>query len=64
MSTRQIKKVIDDPRFSVVNHQINGKLANMLVILPNGLQKLLTFDIPDENCTVEDLLKQVVKIHS
>ena len=32
----------------------------MLVTLSNGEQRLITFDIPNEDCTVQDLLEQVL----
>lgn len=42
-----------------VQHQIKGNIAKMLVIFVNGEQRLITFEIPHEDCTVQDLLKQV-----
>ncbi|XP_031774669.1 probable serine/threonine-protein kinase irlF [Apis florea] len=41
-----------------VQHQIKGNIAKMLVIFVNGEQRLITFEIPHEDCTVQDLLKQ------
>ncbi|XP_046749761.1 uncharacterized protein LOC124413272 isoform X4 [Diprion similis] len=54
-----IQKPIDNPQTCIVQRQINGNTAKMLVVLPNGEQRLITFDIPNEECTVQDLLDQV-----
>ncbi|XP_012261070.2 uncharacterized protein LOC105688968 isoform X2 [Athalia rosae] len=54
-----LQKTIDSPQSCIVQHQIDGNTAKMLVILHNGEQRLITFDIPNEECTVQDLLDQV-----
>ncbi|XP_046586106.1 uncharacterized protein LOC107224533 isoform X1 [Neodiprion lecontei] len=54
-----VQKPIDNPQTCIVQRQINGNTAKMLVVLPNGEQRLITFDIPNEECTVHDLLEQV-----
>ncbi|XP_036141306.1 uncharacterized protein LOC114254295 isoform X2 [Monomorium pharaonis] len=54
-----IQKIIHDPSNMIVRHQIPGNMAKMLVMSASGEQKLITFDIPNEDCTVQDLLDQV-----
>ncbi|XP_015520107.2 uncharacterized protein LOC107224531 isoform X1 [Neodiprion lecontei] len=53
-----VQKPIDNPQSCIVQRQINGNTAKMLVVLPNRQQRLITFDIPNEECTVQDLLEQ------
>ncbi|XP_036141062.1 uncharacterized protein LOC105830930 isoform X2 [Monomorium pharaonis] len=53
------QKAIHDPLNTIVRHQIPGNTAKMLVMLASGEQRLITFDIPNEDCTVHDLLDQV-----
>lgn len=50
---------IQDPANAIVQQQINGNEVKMLEILDNGDQRLITFDIPREDCTVKDLLESV-----
>lgn len=54
-----LQKTINDPTNAIVQHQIQGNMAKMLVMLASGEQRLITFDIPNEDCTVHDLLSQV-----
>ncbi|XP_025989146.1 uncharacterized protein LOC105193209 isoform X3 [Solenopsis invicta] len=54
-----LQKTIHDPSNAIVQHQISGSTAKMLVMLASGEQRLITFDIPNEDCTVHDLLDQV-----
>ncbi|XP_011707959.1 PREDICTED: uncharacterized protein LOC105462807 [Wasmannia auropunctata] len=54
-----LQKIISDPANATVQHQIQGNTAKMLVMLPTGEQRLITFDIPNEDCTVHDLLDEV-----
>lgn len=54
-----LEKVIHNPTNTKVQHQIQGNTAKMLVMLSNGEQRLITFDIPNDDCTVQDLLEQV-----
>ncbi|XP_043472119.1 uncharacterized protein LOC122504870 isoform X2 [Leptopilina heterotoma] len=54
-----LQRVIADPHTAIVQHQITGNVAKMLVVLLDGEQRLITFDIPIEECTVQDLLEQV-----
>lgn len=46
-----------------LNHELNNAVeresAKMLVILDNGEQRLITFTLPKETCTVQELLDQV-----
>lgn len=35
------------------------RTAKMLVMLENGEQRLITFSLPKESCTVRELLEQV-----
>ncbi|XP_012346759.1 uncharacterized protein LOC100866704 isoform X3 [Apis florea] len=53
-----LEKIIHNPTNTKVQHQIQGNTAKMLVKLSNGEQRLITFDIPHEDCTVQDLLEQ------
>ncbi|XP_012137297.1 uncharacterized protein LOC100878812 [Megachile rotundata] len=53
-----LQKVIRNPTDTIVQHQIKGNTAKMLVMFSNGEQRLITFDIPNEDCTVQDLLEQ------
>lgn len=54
-----VKKNIHNLINNKVRHQIKGNIAKMLVVFINGEQRLITFEIPHEDCTVQDLLKQV-----
>ncbi|KAG7206518.1 hypothetical protein KM043_003863 [Ampulex compressa] len=58
-SIAYLQKIIDNPAHTIVQQQIQGNTAKMLVMLSNGQQRLITFDIPNEDCTVQDLLEQV-----
>ncbi|XP_043605079.1 sentrin-specific protease 7-like isoform X2 [Bombus pyrosoma] len=57
-SIAYLEKVIHNPTNTKVQPQIQGNTAKMLVMLSNGEQRLITFDIPNEDCTVQDLLEQ------
>ena len=57
-----LQQDISDPANTIVQHQISGNEAKMLVILENGKQWLITFHVPKQDCTVADLLKQVILI--
>ncbi|XP_076676841.1 uncharacterized protein LOC143373447 isoform X2 [Andrena cerasifolii] len=57
-SIAYLQQIIRKPAETVVQHQIQGNSAKMLVTLSNGEQRLITFDIPNEDCTVQDLLEQ------
>ncbi|XP_071653521.1 CTP synthase 1-A-like isoform X1 [Temnothorax longispinosus] len=50
--------LIYDQANTIVQHQIKGDTAK-IVKLATGEQRLITFDIPNEDCTVRDLLDQV-----
>ena len=54
-----LKRVIENPQTAIVQQHIEGNVAKMLVVLLDGEQRLITFDIPSEDCTVQDLLEQV-----
>lgn len=54
-----LQRVIADPHTAIVQQQITGNVAKMLVVLLDGEQRLITFDIPMEDCTVQDLLEQI-----
>lgn len=58
-SVAYLQKIINDPSTAIVQHQIQGNEAKMLVMLATGEQRLITFEIPNEDCTVHDLLDQV-----
>ena len=53
---------ITDPANTIVQNQITGSEAKVLVIMDSGEQRLITFEVPRENCTVADLLEQVISI--
>lgn len=53
------REEIKNPQTAIVQKQIKGNTAKMLVALQTGEQRLITFDIPKEECTVHDLLEQV-----
>ncbi|XP_043675797.1 uncharacterized protein LOC122632713 isoform X1 [Vespula pensylvanica] len=57
-SIAYLQKVIANPSNTIVQRQIQGNTAKMLVMLPNGEQRLITFDISNDDCTVQDLLEQ------
>lgn len=40
-------------------NQVEPQSAKMLVILPNSEHRLITFTLPNERCTVQELLEQV-----
>lgn len=61
-SIAYLQQIIRKPAETIVQHQIQGNTAKMLVTLSNGEQRLITFDIPNEDCTVQDLLEQVFEI--
>lgn len=44
-----------------VHQQINSTIAKLLVGGPNKQWKLITFDVPNRDCTVSDLLKEVME---
>ncbi|CAL7933808.1 unnamed protein product [Xylocopa violacea] len=52
------EKVIHNPAATKIQHHIQGDTAKMLVMLSSGEQRLITFNIPNEDCTVQDLLEQ------
>ncbi|XP_072750156.1 uncharacterized protein [Anoplolepis gracilipes] len=58
-SVAYLQKIINDPSTAIVQHQIKGNEAKMLVMLTSGEQRLITFEIPNEDCTVHDLLDQI-----
>ncbi|CAL1674391.1 unnamed protein product [Lasius platythorax] len=58
-SVAYLQKIINDPSTAIVQHQIQGNEAKMLVMLATGEQRLITFEIPNEDCTVHDLLEQI-----
>ncbi|KAK0080742.1 hypothetical protein PV325_013442 [Microctonus aethiopoides] len=53
-----LQKIIDHPENTIVQQQIVGNTVRMLVVLSVGEQRLITFDLPNEDCTVQDLLEQ------
>ncbi|XP_015187662.1 PREDICTED: uncharacterized protein LOC107072337 isoform X2 [Polistes dominula] len=57
-SIAYLQKVINNPSNTIVQRQIQGNTAKMLVMLPNGEQRLITFDISNNDCSVQDLLEQ------
>ncbi|XP_015114998.1 uncharacterized protein LOC107039748 [Diachasma alloeum] len=57
-SIAYLQQTITHPHQTIVQDQIKGNTVKMLVVLPTGEQRLITFDIPNEECTVQDLLEQ------
>ncbi|XP_039310314.1 uncharacterized protein LOC105193212 isoform X2 [Solenopsis invicta] len=63
MATTQVKatlsfKIIHDPSNAIVQHQISKNIAKMLVMSARKELRLITFHIPNEDCTVQDLLDE------
>ncbi|KAF7988796.1 hypothetical protein HCN44_007106 [Aphidius gifuensis] len=56
--TAYLQKVIDNPQTTIVQHQIEGNIVSILAVMSKDEQRLITFDIPNEKCTVNDLLEQ------
>ncbi|KAF7988794.1 hypothetical protein HCN44_007104 [Aphidius gifuensis] len=54
-----LQKVINNPQTAIVQDQIEGNTVKMLISMPKDEQTLITFDVPNEKCTVNDLLEQV-----
>ncbi|XP_014229529.2 uncharacterized protein LOC106654253 isoform X2 [Trichogramma pretiosum] len=52
------KQDIKDPAKTIVQHQVKGNEAKIVVILENGEQRLISFGVPEDDCTVADLLEQ------
>lgn len=61
-SVAYLQKIINDPANAIVQHQIQGNMAKMLVMLSTKEQRLIKFEIPKEDCTVHDLLDQVCTV--
>ncbi|XP_017886629.1 uncharacterized protein LOC108628910 isoform X2 [Ceratina calcarata] len=57
-SVAYFQSMIHDPSTTKVQSQIHGNNAKMLALFSNGEKRLITFDIPNEDCTVQDLLEQ------
>lgn len=58
-----LQEEITDLDLAIVQHQIEENEAKMLVIMTNGHQRLITFEIPEDFCTVLDLLETVAEIN-
>ena len=54
-----IQSVIESPETTLVRDHIPGWVAKMLIFLENGDQRLITFDVPSDHCTVQDLIDGV-----
>lgn len=54
-----VQKVITVPKTSVIQHQISDEIIKILIEFPDGEQKLVGFQVSDENCTIQDLLMQI-----
>lgn len=48
----------NDPSTFIVQHQVTGNVVKMLIVsnINNNNQRLITLEIPEQNCTVQDLL--------
>ncbi|KAF7988801.1 hypothetical protein HCN44_007111 [Aphidius gifuensis] len=53
-----LQKAIDNPQTEIVQDQVEGNVVKMLVVMPKNEQRLIIFDLPNEKCTVHDLLEQ------
>lgn len=42
----------------MIDKEVRGS-ARMLIVLENGEQRLITFTLPKESCTVQELLEQI-----
>lgn len=58
-SIAYLQQTISDPKTAIVQDQIKTNTAKMLVMLASGEQRLITFDLPSDDCSVHDLLEQV-----
>ncbi|XP_051174583.1 uncharacterized protein LOC127290193 [Leptopilina boulardi] len=54
-----VQKVITVPKTSIIQHQISDEIIKILIEFPDGEQKLVGFQVSDENCTIQDLLMQI-----
>ena len=62
-STDKIEvKEIENPHTAIVQKNIENNEVKILVFLNHGEQRLITFEVPNENCRVQDLLEQL-RIH-
>ena len=48
-----------DPETSIVQDQVIGDRAKILLRYDDGRENLITFNIPNEQCTVRDLVDEV-----
>lgn len=56
-----VQQEIDDPRLAIVQNQVAGVETKILLLLADGQQRLITFEIPREPCySVQDLLESVI----
>ena len=55
-----LQQEVESPQTTVVQHQVFEHKVKMLVVNKNNEQRLITFEIPEEDCTVEDLLELVI----
>lgn len=52
--------VIKDLHSAVVQRKVDGSAINMLIMKNDcKSQRLISFDLPDEHCTIADLLNKV-----
>lgn len=54
-----IKKIIDNPKTTIVQQDITSKIVKMIVNMPNRKQKLVQFDLIGDCTPVYDLLKYI-----
>ncbi|KAF7988797.1 hypothetical protein HCN44_007107 [Aphidius gifuensis] len=52
----QLKDI--DPQTTIVQDQIEGDVVRFLLVMSDGKQTVIPFNIPGEECTVNDLLEQ------
>ncbi|KAF7988792.1 hypothetical protein HCN44_007102 [Aphidius gifuensis] len=53
-----LRKSIDNPKTAIVQDQVEGNSVKILATMKNGELLLITFDIPNEKITFNDLLEQ------
>lgn len=54
-----LQQAQQSPEQQIIDREQQRESARMLVILQNGEQRLITFTLPKESCTVQELLEQV-----
>lgn len=56
---QQLQQQISQDQSHIIETEVARESAKMLVVLQSGEQRLITFTLPKESCTVQELLEQV-----